>query len=213
MTTKNKKAIEQKLKILILANLFFFFLFMLVKDEEIKSTFLNIYFLLLLFSVSLLYFKNSCKKLGLSKQNLSKGIFFGFIAFFSIFLFTIFVELVVDFFGINASTGVEEVLSGNLILILSAIFISPICEEIFFRATLLDFLEKNIKNENISIILSSFVFSIFHLGYGSVLEILGAFVAGVVFAFTYKKSKTIIAPIFGHFLYNFLSIILLILNF
>jgi len=213
MTIKNKKAIEQKLKILILANLFFFFLFMLVKDEEIKSTFLNIYFLLLLFSVSLLYFKNSCKKLGLSKQNLSKGIFFGFIAFFSIFLFTIFVELVVDFFGINASTGVEEVLSGNLILILSAIFISPICEEIFFRATLLDFLEKNIKNENISIILSSFVFSIFHLGYGSVLEILGAFVAGVVFAFTYKKSKTIIAPIFGHFLYNFLSIILLILNF
>lgn len=213
MRTKNKKAIEQKLKILILANLFFFFLFMLVKDEEIKSTFLNIYFLLLLFSVSLLYFKNSCKKLGLSKQNLSKGIFFGFIAFFSIFLFTIFVELVVDFFGINASTGVEEVLSGNLILILSAIFISPICEEIFFRATLLDFLEKNIKNENISIILSSFVFSIFHLGYGSVLEILGAFVAGVVFAFTYKKSKTIIAPIFGHFLYNFLSILLLILNF
>jgi len=213
MRTKNKKAIEQKLKILILANLFFFFLFMLVKDEEIKSTFLNIYFLLLLFSVSLLYFKNSCKKLGLSKQNLSKGIFFGFIAFFSIFLFTIFVELVVDFFGINVSTGVEEVLSGNLILILSAIFISPISEEIFFRATLLDFLEKNIKNENISIILSSFVFSIFHFGYGSVLEILGAFVAGVVFAFTYKKSKTIIAPIFGHFLYNFLSIILLILNF
>jgi membrane protease YdiL (CAAX protease family) len=212
MKTKNKN-FEEKLKIFILANIFFLFLFMFIEDEELKTTLLNISLSLLFLSTSLFYFRTSCNKLGLNKKNLAKGVVFGIIAFVSILFFTIFVEAILDLFGINASTGVEEILSQNIVLILSAIFISPLCEEIFFRATLIDFFEKNLKNTNFSIILSAIVFSVFHFGYGSFLEVFGAFVAGIILAFIYKKSKTLIAPITAHFLYNLLSISLLILNF
>jgi len=212
MKTKNKN-FEEKLKIFILANIFFLFLFMFIGDEELKTTLLNISLSLLFLSTSLFYFRTSCNKLGLNKKNLAKGVVFGIIAFVSILFFTIFVEAILALFGINASTGVEEILSQNIVLILSAIFISPLCEEIFFRATLIDFFEKNLKNTNFSIILSAIVFSVFHFGYGSFLEVFGAFVAGIILAFIYKKSKTLIAPITAHFLYNLLTISLLILNF
>ena len=212
MKTKNKN-FEEKLKIFILANIFFLFLFMFIEDEELKTTLLNISLSLLFLSTSLFYFRTSCNKLGLNKKNLAKGVVFGIIAFVSILFFTIFVEAILALFGINASTGVEEILSQNIVLILSAIFISPLCEEIFFRATLIDFFEKNLKNTNFSIILSAIVFSVFHFGYGSFLEVFGAFVAGIILAFIYKKSKTLIAPITAHFLYNLLTISLLILNF
>jgi len=212
MKTKNKN-FEEKLKIFILANIFFLFLFMFIGDEELKTTLLNISLSLLFLSTSLFYFRTSYNKLGLNKKNLSKGIVFGIIAFISLLFFTIFIEAILDLFGINTSTGVEEILSQNIVLIFSAIFISPLCEEIFFRATLIDYFEKNLKNTNFSIILSALIFSVFHFGYGSLLEVFGAFVAGIILAFIYKKSKTLIAPITAHFLYNLLSISLLILNF
>jgi len=212
MKTKNKN-FEEKLKIFILANIFFLFLFMFIEDEELKTTLLNISLSLLFLSTSLFYFRTSCNKLGLNKKNLAKGVVFGIIAFVSILFFTIFVEAILDLFGINASTGVEEILAKNVILILAAIFVSPICEEMFFRATLIDYFENRFENANYAIILSAFLFAMFHIGYGSFLEIFGAFVAGIILGFTYKKSKTLIAPIFAHFLFNVFSISLLILNF
>jgi membrane protease YdiL (CAAX protease family) len=212
MKTKSKK-LEEKLKLFILANIFFFFLFMLINDEEVRMTLLNISFSLLFLSCSLFYFRNSYKKLGLNTKNFAKATVFGIFAFISILFFTIFVEAILDFFGINASTGIEKILSQNFVLILSAVFVSPLCEEMFFRATLIDFFDRSLKNINFSIILSAIVFSIFHIGYGSPLELFGAFVAGIILGFVYKKSKTLLAPILAHFLYNFLSISLLILNF
>lgn len=209
-----KKSIEEKLKILLIASFFFFFLFMLIGgEEEFRISILNLFLSLIFLSVSLYYFRNSFQKLGLSRKNISKGIVFGVLAFSLIFLFTIFVNFFLELFGIKASTGVEEVLLQNIILLLSAIIVSPISEEFFFRGFLIDFLNKHLNNVNLSILLSSLLFAVFHSGYGSLLEIFGAFVGGIILGFSYKKSKTLFAPIFAHFLSNFLTISLLILNF
>jgi membrane protease YdiL (CAAX protease family) len=210
---KTKSKLKENLRFFILANIFLFFSSFLIQDEDFRIIMLNILLSLLFLSVSLFYFRKSCKKLGIEKKKIGDGVVFGIIAFTLILFFTIFLELLLDLLGINASTGVEEILAKNIILILAAIFVSPICEEMFFRAMLIDYFENRFKNTNYAIILSAFLFEIFHIGYGSLLEMFGAFVAGIILGFTYKKSKTLIAPILAHFLFNVFSISLLILNF
>jgi membrane protease YdiL (CAAX protease family) len=210
---KTKLKLEKNLRFFILTNIFLLFSSLLIQDEDFRIIMLNIFLSLLFLSTSLFYFKRSFKKLGIEKKRISKGFAFGIIAFTLILFFTIFLELLLELLGINTSTGVERILANNIILILAAIFVSPICEEMFFRATLVDYFEGKFKNTNYAILLSAFLFAIFHIGYGSFLEMFGAFVAGIILGFTYKKSKTLIAPILAHFLFNIFSISLLILNF
>ncbi|MGB9703460.1 MAG: lysostaphin resistance A-like protein [Candidatus Micrarchaeales archaeon] len=214
MRKKSKSSMEESLRAFVILTLFIFFSFMLIKMEEnLKITILNVLLSLLFLSSSLYYFRNSFQKLGLTRKKFKEGIFYGFVAFFFVLFFTILIEIILQLLGIQTSTNVEEIISMNVILLLSAVFISPICEEIFFRGVAIDFLEEKLKNKNLSIIISSLLFSIFHIGYSSGLEVFGAFVAGLIFAYFYKKSKTLFTPMFAHFLYNLLTISLIILNF
>jgi len=160
---KTKLKLEKNLKFFILTNIFLLFSSLLIQDEDFRIIMLNIFLSLLFLSTSLFYFRKSCKKLGIEKKRISKGFAFGIIAFTLILFFTIFLELLFDFLGINTSTGVERILANNIILILAAIFVSPICEEMFFRATLIDYFEGRFKNTNYTILLSALLFAIFHI--------------------------------------------------
>jgi membrane protease YdiL (CAAX protease family) len=84
-----------------------------------------------------------------------------------------------------------------LYVLLFAIIFAPISEEFFFRAFL---------SNKIGIIPSSIIFGIFHFAYGSVVEIVGAFLIGLILAIAYKRSGSIIPSIAIHLIYNLIAV-------
>jgi len=100
---------------------------------------------------------------------------------------------------LNDTHKVYEIISGVPAWILVvAVLVAPITEELFFRGALFP---------RVGMVLSSLLFSLFHISYGSVAEIIGAFLIGMVFAFVYKKSKSIITPILLHVGFNLVSVV------
>ncbi len=91
---------------------------------------------------------------------------------------------------------------------ISALLVAPICEEVFFRYYVLNYLEKAMKPVS-SIIVSALLFGAFHL---NIRQFLFASVLGIVLGIVYRKSRDIKHCIFLHFFFNvvsFLNIVLL----
>ncbi|MGP4074773.1 lysostaphin resistance A-like protein [Halobacillus sp. K22] len=92
-----------------------------------------------------------------------------------------------------------------LIGFVSAAIISPLYEEIFYRGFLYRFLRSKY-GIPISMIGSSFIFMIVHIPTFNTLPI--NFVSGLVFAWTYEKTASIVPAIIIHGIFNGLAIIL-----
>lgn len=82
------------------------------------------------------------------------------------------------------------------------ILMAPIIEEILFRGIIFRGFLKHYSLKN-AIILSSLLFAIAHL---NVWQGISAFILGIVYAWIYKKTKSLIPCIFSHALHNFLVI-------
>ena len=74
---------------------------------------------------------------------------------------------------------------------------APVTEELFFRGLL---------TSRFGILVSSAVFGLMHFAYGSMVEVVGAFLIGIVLAATFKQSKSITPCILAHMAYNALAI-------
>ncbi|MEK6954910.1 MAG: CPBP family intramembrane glutamic endopeptidase [Candidatus Micrarchaeota archaeon] len=83
------------------------------------------------------------------------------------------------------------------IVLIVAMFVSPIAEEVFFRGLL---------QRRFGMLFSAAAFGISHALYNSVAEIVGAFTLGLLLSFYVAKRKSIAAPILAHMFYNLLSI-------
>jgi membrane protease YdiL (CAAX protease family) len=142
--------------------------------------------------------------LGLSKDNISKKIFYyGIVLFFIIFVLEILISLFSYFSGISLPTNVSKVLSGTpLYFLLFSIFISPLNEEIFFRGFLVP---------RYGIIFPALLFALLHAGYGSIVEGIGAFIFGILAGYIFKKTKSLYPSIIAHVLVNSLAISALLL--
>jgi uncharacterized protein len=92
-----------------------------------------------------------------------------------------------------------------LIAFVSAAIISPIYEEIFYRGFLYRFLRGKF-GIAISLFISSFIFMIVHIPTFNTLPV--NFVGGLIFAWTYEKSGSIIPAILIHSLFNGIAVIL-----
>lgn len=77
------------------------------------------------------------------------------------------------------------------------IIVRVFAEEVFFRG----FLAKKT-----GIWVSSVIFALAHVMYGSVAEVLGAFVLGALLAYAYRANKNIVPSIFAHMAYNLIAI-------
>lgn len=93
---------------------------------------------------------------------------------------------------INAEISTSII--GFILLIMIVVFI----EELFFRAFLI---------KKIGIIGSTIIFTIFHIGYGSVAQIIGVFFLGLILAYWFKRNESIIQNYLGHLFYNLLAIL------
>jgi len=91
----------------------------------------------------------------------------------------------------------EKVLGFPEYLIIFAVILAPFSEELFFRAFL---------TPKIGVIGAAVVFALSHIAYGSIVEVVGAFVLGLIFSLVYVRSKSITPCIAMHIAYNALAI-------
>ena len=85
---------------------------------------------------------------------------------------------------------------------------SAIIEELFFRMFLIGFFETKTKLKGVGIIVSAFIFAIFHFdAYGHSLEMmLAMFLGGIVFGIIYLLSKDITITMVAHLFINIIAV-------
>lgn len=101
-----------------------------------------------------------------------------------------------------------QILNSNRLLLIFTILTAGIVEELLFRGYLLSRLQLFFKNSHVPVIISAVVFGLFHIGYGTLLNVIGPMLLGVLFALYYNRYKNIVPVIIAHFLYD-LTIILI----
>lgn len=124
-----------------------------------------------------------------------------------------------NIFGIVQSEAVNQITimrslnsSGAIFMILSAVVMGPIVEELIFRKSIFGLF----KNDKLALVVSAILFGSIHLiGEASILEALinglSYFTMGFVFGFIYlQNNKNILAPISVHILSNLISIVALL---
>lgn len=153
----------------------------------------------------------------------SKKVNFNFkISYFPYIILGISISIIYNMF-IFKIKGTNEIIYIPIVLnILCSGIIGPIFEEILFRYSLIDKLNK-FNSKYLTILLSSLIFSLCHTNINSIIF---AFIIGITNSYLYIKNNNIIIPILIHistntmaiFLFNFnyiilfLSIILFIIS-
>lgn len=75
--------------------------------------------------------------------------------------------------------------------------VASVVEEIFFRG----FLQRKT-----NLLFTAFIFSYFHIIYGSLAELVGTFFLGLVLGKEFNQTKSLWAPILSHWLYNMITV-------
>lgn len=101
-----------------------------------------------------------------------------------------------------------QTLSSNKLLLVFTTLTAGIVEELLFRGYLLSRLQLFFKNSYVPVIISSVVFGLFHIGYGTILNVIGPILLGVLFALYYNRYKNIVPVIIAHFLYDLVLILI-----
>lgn len=97
----------------------------------------------------------------------------------------------------KVSSTLKEINVYGVVLVL---IIGSIVEEIFFRGYL---------QRKTNIWIATFIFAYFHIVYGALSEIVGAFFLGLVLGYAYKKTKNLFVPTLSHLAYNLIIIALI----
>ena len=120
------------------------------------------------------------------------------------------VTLVLEHFHlVKESTKVMElktILQANRPLLLFAALTAGVTEEFIVRGYLLPRLEVFFKNPYIAIIVSSVLFGLLHIGYGTVSQVVGPLIIGLVLGYYYWRYRNIAIAIICHFLWDFMSL-------
>jgi membrane protease YdiL (CAAX protease family) len=116
----------------------------------------------------------------------------------AIFLLVFALSMAALVLGFNDQAKVTQKIAGLPLYVLAmAVIFAPISEELLFRALLVP---------RVGIVLSSLIFGSLHLAYGSVVEVVGVALVGIILALAFRFSKSITPCILIHMIYNFLSI-------
>lgn len=135
-----------------------------------------------------------------------------FKTFLKLFLAVFLTGLVFMLFKMNSqSTVLNKALAlfeKSYLLLFFTCVTAGITEELIFRGYLLPRLELLLKNQKLAMLISSCVFGFMHYGYGTLVNVIGPIVIGVVFALQYEKYRNIKIVIICHFLWDFFLLIL-----
>ncbi len=137
------------------------------------------------------------------------------------------IGIVTSFTMITWNQGMSNISQNDYPLILNILasgIVGPIYEEVLFRYSLIDKLEKFNKKRVVVILLASVIFGLAHTG---LWKIWYGLIIGIINSFIYTKDKDLLKPIFIHMSANvfanmlvcynvwifFLAVILLIMSF
>lgn len=96
---------------------------------------------------------------------------------------------------------IQSLLDWPLVLTIS--LVAALTEEVYFRGIL---------QSRVGILLSSALFGIIHIGYGTVLQVVAPFLLGVFFGLLARWTRGLWAPIAAHFAFNFIQLAGLLLE-
>ena len=105
------------------------------------------------------------------------------------------INLITNSFSSNQPNGVHQ----GIVYFIGAILLGPILEELVFRGTILSGMLDNYSPRK-AILLSAIIFGLVH---GSPIQIVPAFFWGLLFGYTFYKTRSIILVIFLHITVNF----------
>lgn len=92
-------------------------------------------------------------------------------------------------------------LTVRICLIFLAVVVAPIAEECFFRGFLYNILKKS-SGKVVAALLSSFLFAALHT---SLVQFVPLFIFALLQCRLYEKSRTLVAPVTAHFLFNLIG--------
>lgn len=153
--------------------------------------------------INFFFEKHNLKEIGFVKTTLlwvGIAVFFAFFMIIARVILATVIILLFPFMDVGAEALQEVFIENNsniltqLITLLIGGVIAPIGEELFFRGFLHNWLRNRLKMWP-AILLSSFIFSAFHI---IPLQALMAFPVGILTAWLYEKSKSLTAPILVH---------------
>lgn len=102
-----------------------------------------------------------------------------------------------------------SIFKNNYLLIIFTCLTAGVVEELLMRGYIQTKLEKMYNNHYVSIIVSSILFGILHSSYGTVGQVLVPLFIGIVFAAFYKLYSNIKILIIAHFMYDFISLMVM----
>lgn len=104
---------------------------------------------------------------------------------------------------------ISSVFKNNYLLIILTCFTAGAVEELLMRGYIQPRIEHLYRNPYIGIIVSAALFGILHSTYGTIGQVVIPFFIGTVFALFYKKYTNIKILIICHFMYDFVSMMIL----
>jgi len=143
----------------------------------------------------------SLKQFGFKTDGALKDLLLTLKIVFSLIAASFLIAIILTILGLNDLQVVSEVIGAVLrlpiIVIVYFFIVRVFLEEFFFRAFLVP---------RVGVVISSVMFGLAHLGYGSIAEAIGAGVLGLVLAFFYSKHKKILPNFIAHMIYNLFAI-------
>jgi membrane protease YdiL (CAAX protease family) len=151
-------------------------------------------------------FQKACRDLGFP-GSIKNTIIWTIKAMLMMIVVAIIISFVSMKFGIYDQDKIISKINGLPIYVLAvAVLIAPIGEELLFRGFLLRWVSEKVDSDILGIVISSIVFGVLHMGYGSVVEVFGTMTIGLVLGYTFIRSKSITPCIVVHMVYNLLSL-------
>ncbi|MFP3289216.1 MAG: type II CAAX endopeptidase family protein [Candidatus Micrarchaeota archaeon] len=190
----------------ILLLILYFYSYITINVADISTT---VAFSFLLPALAFAYLAHSGKSLneafvdlGVTQRLKTMRILgIGILLFLAIFVMELIITVMSVNFKLNIETNACTVVTGMpLWFILFVVLIGPINEELFFRGFLV---------KRIGIISSALLFAILHAGYGSTfgIDIIAAFIFGLIAGYIFKKTNSIYPTLLAHVLINLIAVL------
>ena len=107
-------------------------------------------------------------------------------------------------------TDIANIFRQNHLLLIFSALTAAFTEEIIFRGYLQPRFQLIFRSPFLGILISSLLFGLLHYGYGTIINMIGPFFIGLVFALYYWKFRNIKVLITCHFLWDLIAMFSLI---
>lgn len=155
-------------------------------------------------------YKLSWKDIGIWKLSW-KNLLWTFVAVISLIVVSIGVLMIMEKLGISFENSKTETIQDDksiysfCIAVIGAAVISPIYEEILYRGVFYTFFRDRYGIWG-GMLISSTIFTVVHIPTYNTLPV--NFLSGVVFAWLYEKTNSILSAMIAHALFNFIAVLL-----